>query len=106
MGEEILTLAVLSILITAPLGAISILAFGPKLLENKPEEDITALAANLLEQLLDRAQVQEEDRTALRMALGGLVSRFPDKIQSVVDGEPLRGEAKTAGAEGRAVCFS
>jgi len=39
MGEEILTLAVLSILITAPLGAISILAFGPKLLENKPEED-------------------------------------------------------------------
>ena len=42
MGEEILTLAVLSILITAPLGAISILAFGPKLLENKPEEDKVA----------------------------------------------------------------
>merc|ERR1712047_192550 len=38
MGEEILALAVLSILITAPLGAISILVFGPKLLENKPEE--------------------------------------------------------------------
>merc|ERR1711911_81550 len=32
-GENILTLAVLSILITAPLGAISILALGPKLLE-------------------------------------------------------------------------
>jgi NhaP-type Na+/H+ or K+/H+ antiporter len=32
MGEQILTLAVLSILITAPLGAISILALGPKLL--------------------------------------------------------------------------
>ena len=39
MGEEILTLAVLSILITAPLGAISILAFGPKLLENKTEDE-------------------------------------------------------------------
>ena len=39
MGEEILTLAVLSILITAPLGAISILAFGPKLLENKAEDE-------------------------------------------------------------------
>jgi len=31
-GEQILTLAVLSILITAPLGAVSILALGPKLL--------------------------------------------------------------------------
>ena len=37
MGDEILTLAVLSILITAPLGAISILALGPILLDNKPE---------------------------------------------------------------------
>ena len=37
MGSEILTLAVLSILITAPLGAISILALGPKLLDNSPE---------------------------------------------------------------------
>merc|ERR1719312_1571854 len=35
-GENILTLAVLSILITAPLGAISILALGPKLLEADP----------------------------------------------------------------------
>ena len=33
MGEEILTLAVLSILLTAPLGAVSILALGPVLLE-------------------------------------------------------------------------
>ena len=32
-GQQILTLAVLSILITAPLGAVSILALGPKLLE-------------------------------------------------------------------------
>ena len=42
MGAEILTLAVLSILITAPLGAVAILALGPKLLDNKPgakEED-------------------------------------------------------------------
>merc|ERR1711872_361980 len=37
MGEQILTLAVLSILITAPLGAVSILALGPKLLDNSPE---------------------------------------------------------------------
>jgi len=37
MGNEILTLAVLSILITAPLGAISILALGPRLLDNKME---------------------------------------------------------------------
>merc|ERR1711868_139286 len=36
MGEEILTLAVLSILITAPLGAICILALGPLLLDNTP----------------------------------------------------------------------
>merc|ERR1711962_1250546 len=35
-GENILTLAVLSILITDPLGAISILALGPKLLEADP----------------------------------------------------------------------
>ena len=33
MGNDILTLAVLSILITAPLGAVSILALGPRLLE-------------------------------------------------------------------------
>ena len=32
MGNDILTLAVLSILITAPVGAVSILALGPKLL--------------------------------------------------------------------------
>jgi len=38
MGEQILTLAVLSILITAPLGAVSILALGPKLLESDQEE--------------------------------------------------------------------
>jgi len=36
MGNDILTLAVLSILITAPLGAVSILALGPKLLEKDP----------------------------------------------------------------------
>merc|ERR1711962_1915787 len=36
MGEQILTLAVLSILITAPLGAVSILALGPKLLDADP----------------------------------------------------------------------
>jgi len=35
-GNDILTLAVLSILITAPLGAVSILALGPKLLEKDP----------------------------------------------------------------------
>jgi NhaP-type Na+/H+ or K+/H+ antiporter len=34
IGEEILTLAVLSILITAPLGAVAILALGPKLLDD------------------------------------------------------------------------
>ena len=39
MGKNILTLAVLSILITAPLGAISIQALGPKLLEQDPSYD-------------------------------------------------------------------
>jgi len=39
MGNDILTLAVLSILITAPLGAVSILALGPKLLEQDPRYD-------------------------------------------------------------------
>ena len=40
MGNDILTLAVLSILITAPLGAISIIALGPKLLiRDAPEEE-------------------------------------------------------------------
>jgi len=39
MGNNILTLAVLSILITAPLGAVSILALGPKLLEQDPRYD-------------------------------------------------------------------
>jgi len=39
MGNDILTLAVLSILITAPIGAVCILGLGPKLLEsNLPEE--------------------------------------------------------------------
>ena len=44
MGAEILTLAVLSILITAPLGAVAILALGPKLLDKddkEEEEDIS-----------------------------------------------------------------
>lgn len=34
VGEQILTLAVLAILITAPLGSVSILALGPRLLES------------------------------------------------------------------------
>ena len=39
-GNNILTLAVLSILITAPLGAVCILGLGPKLLESdKPNAD-------------------------------------------------------------------
>ena len=39
MGNDILTLAVLSILITAPLGAVSIIALGPKLLTRDAPED-------------------------------------------------------------------
>ena len=40
MGNDILTLAVLSILITAPVGAVCILGLGPKLLStDKQEED-------------------------------------------------------------------
>jgi len=45
MGNDILTLAVLSILITAPLGAVSILGLGPKLLstnQKKCENDSDA----------------------------------------------------------------
>jgi len=38
-GEQILTLAVLSILITAPIGAICILALGPVLLDSDMEEE-------------------------------------------------------------------
>ena len=38
MGNDILTLAVLSILITAPIGAVSILALGPKLLSRDTPE--------------------------------------------------------------------
>jgi NhaP-type Na+/H+ or K+/H+ antiporter len=37
VGEQILTLAVLSILITAPLGSVSILALGPRLLDSELE---------------------------------------------------------------------
>jgi hypothetical protein len=45
-GEQILTIAVMSILITAPLGAIGILGLGPHLLDsNKPEELAAAEAA-------------------------------------------------------------
>ena len=40
MGNDILTLAVLSILITAPLGAVCILGLGPKFLaDDKNEEE-------------------------------------------------------------------
>jgi len=39
MGNSILTLAVLSILITAPIGAVSILALGPKLLTRDATEE-------------------------------------------------------------------
>jgi len=38
MGNDILTLAVLSILITAPLGAVCILGLGPKLLESDQKD--------------------------------------------------------------------
>jgi hypothetical protein len=39
MGNDILTLAVLSILITAPLGAVCILSLGPRLLEGDKNDD-------------------------------------------------------------------
>ena len=39
MGEQILTLAVVSILITAPLGAVAILAAGPMLLTKEEKEE-------------------------------------------------------------------
>lgn len=41
MGNDILTLAVLSILITAPLGAVCILGLGPKLLESDQKDTET-----------------------------------------------------------------
>ena len=44
MGEQTLTLAVLSILITAPLGSLGILAAGPTLLTRKGEENDTELS--------------------------------------------------------------
>ena len=46
MGNDILTLAVLSILITAPLGAVCILGLGPKLSEgNKTDEESSTESA-------------------------------------------------------------
>jgi len=39
MGEQILTLAVLSILITAPLGAVTIMGLGPKLLKKQSDTE-------------------------------------------------------------------
>jgi len=39
MGEQILTLAVLSILITAPLGAVTIMGLGPMLLQKKKMDE-------------------------------------------------------------------
>ena len=44
MGREILTLAVLSILITAPLGAFSIVFLGPRLLEKQEQQNTTMKA--------------------------------------------------------------
>merc|ERR1719466_513109 len=49
IGEQILTLAVLAILITAPIGALAIMGLGPKLLkknENGNEDINTADAEN------------------------------------------------------------
>lgn len=37
-GSQILTLAVLSILVTAPVGAVAIAVMGPKLLEKEADE--------------------------------------------------------------------
>ena len=44
-GEQILTIAVMSILITAPLGAIGILGLGPHLLDTDKPEELAAAAA-------------------------------------------------------------
>ncbi|CAE7506342.1 SLC9B2 [Symbiodinium necroappetens] len=39
MGQKLLAVAVLAILLTAPLGAILIQSFGPRLLTKEPEEN-------------------------------------------------------------------
>jgi hypothetical protein len=49
-GEDILTVAVMSILITAPLGAVLTLILGPKLL-NKSQEHIVDIEKSLLSDL-------------------------------------------------------
>jgi len=79
MGREILTLAVLSILITAPLGAISIVFLGPRLLEKQDrsaaqghhlqEEDQGSKAAKAVEEVKKVEAKVEEERKA-----GGLPS--------------------------------
>ena len=53
-GEDILTLAVMSILITAPLGAVLTLILGPKLLKNDEEHfrNLQGLTTNLLDLLI------------------------------------------------------
>ena len=53
-GEDILTLAVMSILITAPLGAVLILIFGPKLLKNDEQHlrNLQFLTTDLLDILI------------------------------------------------------
>jgi len=65
MGREILTLAVLSILITAPLGAISIVFLGPRLLEKQEQNPH-------LQQQDPHLQEQEPKPPTFEEAVGGV----------------------------------
>jgi NhaP-type Na+/H+ or K+/H+ antiporter len=58
MGREILTLAVLSILITAPLGAISIVFLGPRLLE-KQEQNLQDVEPKPTRKVESEAEVNQ-----------------------------------------------
>ena len=59
IGEQILTIAVLSIIITAPLGAIAILALGPVLLDTT-DTIVTRMEAK--EKELEAAELEMEVR--------------------------------------------
>jgi len=74
MGEQILTLAVLSILITAPLGAVTIMGLGPMLLEKKKsdededeDEDENADPENAIQEDETNENEDEDEEDGLHM---------------------------------------
>ena len=80
MGNDILTLAVLSILITAPLGAVSILALGPRLLER--DENFKAGGDTEEMNAHDVEEKRRQINAATMEAASGVVNGFVTIINS------------------------